>query len=120
MVLHRQHIAGWARPCHGENARVAVVWRWAEAIVFDDIARILLAQHQYQVRAAIPVEIAFDAGLQRPAVGHEAGSSGSLGRQRRVLHRRQVERMGRARQGAQQCCKGVGAHRGLHGRGQRG
>ncbi|OBU65074.1 hypothetical protein A9K58_15710 [Stenotrophomonas maltophilia] len=99
MILHCPHIAGLARPRHGENARVAVARRGAETIVLDDVAWLLLAQHQDQVRAAVPVEIAFGARFKRPALRNETGGIGCLCRQRRILHRRQVQGAGGQGQG---------------------
>ncbi|MNV34000.1 hypothetical protein D3C71_1254000 [compost metagenome] len=88
VVLRGERVAVRCGPGDGEHAWIAVQWADAEAIVFDDVARVLLAQHQNEIIALVAIEVATQLLLDAPAGRHEALGVGRVSRQDRIVDRR--------------------------------
>ncbi|MNI36968.1 hypothetical protein D3C73_910360 [compost metagenome] len=84
--------------------------------MLDDVARILLAQHQRKVGAPVLVEVAFHPVFQRPADWYESRGRSGVRRQGGVAHRRHVQCFGGEGQRGQRRSKDEKAHCSLHGR----
>jgi len=116
VVLRGQHVTGRSREGDGEDARVAVIRRRPEPIVLDDVAWVLLAQHQRKVGAPVLVEVAFDPVFQRPAGRYETLGLGGVRGHGGIAHRRHVQCFDGEGQRGQRRSKDEKAHCSLHGR----